>query len=129
MGRLKTHNVSKRGLLMETGEEARRMPAGIGAARAYELVRKELFSEFGADFYRSYVDPLRLVADLDGVLLFRASTQVAKERLRQQAQRWLTPASKRPVRAPPRPPFSRNRSPSTRSARGHPTSAPSRSRG
>jgi chromosomal replication initiator protein len=74
---------------MELGEEARRRSAGVGAARAYELVRKELFSEFGADFYRSYVDPLRLVADLDGVLLFRASTQVAQERLRQQAQHRL----------------------------------------
>jgi len=71
---------------MELGEEARRMPAGVGAARAYELVRKELFSEFGAEFYRSYIEPLRLVAELDGVLLFRANTQVAQERLRQQAQ-------------------------------------------
>ena len=37
---------------MEQGEEARRETAGVGAARAYELVRKELFGEFGADFYR-----------------------------------------------------------------------------
>jgi chromosomal replication initiator protein len=74
---------------MELGEEARRRSAGVGAARAYELVRKELFSEFGADFYRSYIDPLRLVAELDGVLLFRASTQVAQERLRQQVQHRL----------------------------------------
>ncbi|HET9231192.1 MAG TPA: DnaA/Hda family protein [Vitreimonas sp.] len=74
---------------MELGEEARRRSAGVGAARAYELVRKELFSEFGADFYRSYVDPLRLVADLNGVLLFRATTRVAQERLRQQAQHRL----------------------------------------
>ncbi len=74
---------------MELGEEARRSAAGVGAARAYELVRKELFSEFGADAFRSYIDPLRLVAELDGVLLFRAHTQVAQERVRQQIQHRL----------------------------------------
>lgn len=74
---------------METGEEARRMSAGLGAARAYELVRKELFTEFGADMFRSYIDPLRLVAEMDGVLLFRASTQTAKDRLRQLVQHRL----------------------------------------
>jgi chromosomal replication initiator protein len=68
---------------MDQGDEARRGSAGIGAARAYELVRKELFGEFGADFFRSYIDQLRLVADLDGVLLFRAGSQIAKERLNQ----------------------------------------------
>lgn len=80
---------------MEHGIEARRGAAGgggssgMGAARAYELVRKELFSEFGANFFRSYIDPLRLVAELDGVLLFRAGTQIAQERLRQQVQHRL----------------------------------------
>jgi chromosomal replication initiator protein len=75
---------------MEHIEGARRdSAAGIGAARAYELVRKELFGEFGADFFRSYIDPLRLVAELNGVLLFRTGTQVAKERLRQQVQHRL----------------------------------------
>lgn len=74
---------------MDYSEGARRVTAGTGAARAYELVRKELFAEFGADFFRSYIDPLRLVAELDGVLLFRAGTQVAKERLKQQVQHRL----------------------------------------
>jgi len=75
---------------MEQGEGVRREAAGgIGSARAYELVRKELFGEFGADFFRSYIDPLRLVAELDGVLLFRAGSQVAKERLKQQVQHRL----------------------------------------
>jgi chromosomal replication initiator protein len=69
---------------MEQGEEARRETAGVGAARAYELVQKELFGEFGADFYSSYIDPLRLVAELNGVLLFRAGSRIAKERLSQQ---------------------------------------------
>lgn len=71
------------------GEEARRHTAGLGAARAYELVRKELVSEFGADFFRSYIDPLRLVAEMDGVLLFRAGSRVAQDRLRQQVQHRL----------------------------------------
>ena len=50
---------------MEHVEGARRDPAGIGSARAYDLVRKELFGEFGADFFKSYIDPLRLVAEVD----------------------------------------------------------------
>jgi chromosomal replication initiator protein len=74
---------------MEQGEQARRDSAGVGAARAYELVRKELLGEFGADFFRSYIDPLRLVADLEGTLLFRAGSRVAQERLRQQVQHRL----------------------------------------
>lgn len=74
---------------MEQGDEARRGAAGIGSARAFELVRKELFSEFGADFFRSYIDPLRLVAELNDVVLFRASSQIAQERLRQQVQHRL----------------------------------------
>ena len=69
---------------MEQSEEARRETAGVGAARAYELVQKELFGEFGADFYSSYINPLRLVAELNGVLLFRAGSHIAKERLNQQ---------------------------------------------
>jgi chromosomal replication initiator protein len=63
--------------------------AGLGAARAYEIVRKELMSEMGADFFRSYIDPLRLVADWNGTLLFKAGSQVAKERLEQQVQHRL----------------------------------------
>ncbi|MBX9747396.1 MAG: AAA family ATPase [Hyphomonadaceae bacterium] len=74
---------------MEQGEFARRESAGIGSARAYELVRKDLLKEFGADFFRSYIDPLRLVAEMDGVVLFRAGSQVAKERLVQQVQHRL----------------------------------------
>ncbi|PZO56208.1 MAG: hypothetical protein DCF16_00490 [Alphaproteobacteria bacterium] len=74
---------------MEQGDFARRNPAGIGSARAYELVRKDLLREFGADFFRSYIDPLRLVAEMDGVVLFRAGSQVAKERLLQQVQHRL----------------------------------------
>ncbi len=68
---------------------ARQAVAGLGVARAYELVRKELMGDFGADFFRSYIDPLRLVAEFDGVLVFRADTRVAQERLRQQVQHRL----------------------------------------
>lgn len=77
------------GVGMDQGDEARRRTAGLGAARAYELVRKELLGEFGADVFRSYIEPLRLVAELDGVLLFRAGSRVAQERLRQQVQHRL----------------------------------------
>lgn len=75
---------------MDQGEEiVRRESAGGGAARAYEMVRKELLGEFGADFFRSYIDPLRLVADVNGTLMFRAGSQVARERLKQQVQHRL----------------------------------------
>ncbi len=70
-------------------EHARDGSAGSGVARAYDKVRKELLTEFGADFYRSYIDPLRLVAEWNGSLLFRAGSQVARERLRQQVQHRL----------------------------------------
>lgn len=70
---------------MNYGEETARRMAGVGAARAYELVRRELLTEFGADFFRSYIDPMRLLAERDGVVLFRAGSAVAQERLKQQA--------------------------------------------
>jgi chromosomal replication initiator protein len=53
------------------------------------LVRKELLVEYGADFFRSYIDPLHLVAELDGTLVFRVGSRVAQERLRQQVQHRL----------------------------------------
>jgi len=74
---------------MEQGELARRETAGIGSARAFELARKDLHREFGADFFRSYIDPLRVVAEIDGVVLFRVGSQVAKERLKHQVQHRL----------------------------------------
>src|SRR5690606_15462640 len=77
------------GVAMDYSEGARRVTAGTGSARACAAVRQELFAAFGAELFRSYIDPLRLVAELDGVLLFRAGTQVAKERLKQQVQHRL----------------------------------------
>lgn len=67
-------------------EGARRQSAGLSAARAYEMVRKELLSEFGADFFGAYVEQLRLVAEWNGALLFRAGSSMARDRLRHQAQ-------------------------------------------
>jgi len=73
-----------------SGEEcARSAAAGIGAARAFERVRKELLAELGADFFRSYIDPLKLVAEWNGTLLFQTGSRVAQERLRQQVQHRL----------------------------------------
>lgn len=74
---------------MEMGEEARRPTAGLSVARAYEFVRKELLTEFGADFFRAYIEPLRLVAEWNGSVLFRAGSRVAQDRLRQQVQHRL----------------------------------------
>lgn len=71
------------------GEEARRPTAGLSVARAYEFVRKELLTEFGADFFRAYIEPLRLVAEWNGSVLFRAGSRVAQDRLRQQVQHRL----------------------------------------
>ncbi|MES1200494.1 MAG: DnaA/Hda family protein [Pseudomonadota bacterium] len=75
--------------MMNHVEEAARRSAGVGAARAYELVRRELLTEFGADFFRSYLEPMRLLAERDSVVLFRAASAVAQERLKQQAQHRL----------------------------------------
>jgi chromosomal replication initiator protein len=78
------------GVGMDHGEEtARRESAGLSAAQAYEQVRKELGVELGADMFRSYVNDLKLVADWNGALLFRTTSQLAKERLRQQIQHRL----------------------------------------
>lgn len=74
---------------MEMGEEARRPTAGLSVARAYEFVRKELLTEFGVDFFRAYIEPLRLVAEWNGSVLFRAGSRVAQDRLRQQVQHRL----------------------------------------
>jgi chromosomal replication initiator protein len=74
---------------MESGEESARRETGMGAMRAYELVRKELLTEFGTDFYRSYIEPLRLVAEWKGTILFKAGSAVARDRLRRQAQHRL----------------------------------------
>lgn len=74
---------------MNPEETTRLNLAGLGAARAFEIVRKELARELGADVFRSYIDPLRLVADWNGTLLFRADSQLAKERLQQQHQHRL----------------------------------------
>lgn len=63
--------------------------SGMGAARAFERVRKELMVELGADFFRSYIDPLKLVAEWNGTLLFQTGSRVAQERLRQQVQHRL----------------------------------------
>jgi chromosomal replication initiator protein len=67
-------------------ESARHAGAGGGAMRAYELVRKELLSEFQADFFGAYIDDLRLLAEWNGQLVFRAPSAAAKERLNQQVK-------------------------------------------
>lgn len=75
---------------MKPNEEgARRETGGLGAALAYELVRKELMREFGADFFRSYIESLTLVAEWNGALLFRTNSQLAKERLQQRVHHRL----------------------------------------
>ncbi|HRE44730.1 MAG TPA: DnaA/Hda family protein [Terricaulis sp.] len=71
---------------MEHSEEARRDSAGMGAAWAYELARKELQRERGADFFGAYIENLTMVAEWNGALLFKASSRVAQERLRGEVQ-------------------------------------------
>ncbi|MDX2274439.1 MAG: DnaA/Hda family protein [Hyphomonadaceae bacterium] len=71
---------------MEQASEPDRVSGKLSAAQAYELVRRELLTEFGSDFFGAYIDQLRLVAEWNGVLLFRAASSMARDRLRQQAQ-------------------------------------------
>jgi chromosomal replication initiator protein len=73
--------------MFQSDEWSRRAPAGAGAVRAWDRVRKELLTEFGADFYCSFIDPLRLVAEWNGSLIFLADTGLAQERLRQRQPR------------------------------------------
>ena len=44
-------------------DSTRRHSTGLSAARAYEMVRRELLSEMGAEFFGSYVEQMRLVAE------------------------------------------------------------------
>lgn len=75
---------------MKLGSEgARRDSAGLGAALAYEMVRKELMAEFGADFFRANIEPLTLVAEWNGTLLFRAHSPAAQAQLRLRVQHRL----------------------------------------
>ncbi|MGE3141953.1 MAG: DnaA/Hda family protein [Hyphomonadaceae bacterium] len=50
-------------------------------------MRKELLAEFGADNYRTLIDPLRLLGEQDGRLALVAETSLAQERLRQRSHR------------------------------------------
>lgn len=72
--------------MFQSDDGARRAPAGHGAARAYADVRRELLTEFGTDFFRSYIDRLRLVAELNNVLVFAADTSFARERLAERCK-------------------------------------------
>jgi chromosomal replication initiator protein len=74
---------------MEREESARRDSAGLGAALAYELARKELLAERGADFFSAYIENLTLVAEWNGSLLFKTNSRVAQERLRGEVQHRL----------------------------------------
>lgn len=67
-----------------TFETARAGPGGMSTARVYELVRRELLSEMGADFFSSYIEQMRLVAEWNGSVLFRAGSSTARDRLKQQ---------------------------------------------
>ncbi|MGE0595645.1 MAG: DnaA/Hda family protein [Hyphomonadaceae bacterium] len=73
---------------MENALGSARPPTGSGpgAASAWEMVRRELLSEFGADFFGAYIEQLVLVAEWDGVVFFRAASSMARDRLRHQAQ-------------------------------------------
>ncbi len=77
---------TKGAYVFQSDEASRRGPAGAGAARAYAAVRKELLSEFGADFYRAFIDRLRLASGEDRSLLFVADSPFARDQLRQRAQ-------------------------------------------
>jgi chromosomal replication initiator protein len=58
----------------------------IGAAQAYERVRKELKAEFGEEEFRSWFAELRLVGEDEGALLFATPSATARDWLRRNAQ-------------------------------------------
>ncbi len=67
--------------MFRSEEWSRRAPAGHGALRAWDQVRKELLSDFGADVYRVAVAPLRLIGEWNGALVFLAETETALSKL------------------------------------------------
>lgn len=61
-------------------------PGGPNLERAYQMVRRELLTEFGSDFFGAWIDQLHLVGEWDGFVLLRAGSSTARDRLRHQAQ-------------------------------------------
>jgi chromosomal replication initiator protein len=71
--------------VLDNDDEPRRDTARDEGARHYVQVRKEILSEFGIDFFRSYVDRLRWVGEINGAVVLAADTAFAQEQLQQRA--------------------------------------------
>lgn len=61
----------------------------VGAASAYELVRKELKAEFGEEEFRSWFAELRLLGEDGDALVFATPSATARDWLRRNAQHRL----------------------------------------
>ncbi len=75
--------------MFQSDEGSRRAPAGAGAAGAFASVKRELLREFGQDFYTSYLDRLRLVAEMNRSLVFAADSPFARDQIRNRVQHRL----------------------------------------
>lgn len=63
--------------------------SNVGAASAYELVRKEIKAEFGEEEFRSWFADLRLVGEDGDALFFSTPSATARDWLRRNAQHRL----------------------------------------
>lgn len=63
--------------------------SNVGAASAYELVRKELKAEFGEEEFRSWFAELRLAGEDGDALVFATPSATARDWLRRNAQHRL----------------------------------------
>jgi chromosomal replication initiator protein len=75
------------GVQMDRSEDAPRHGlAGGSAMRAWNMVRRELLTEFGEAAYRAWLEKLDFIAEEDGVLLFLADNGTAQQRIRELYQ-------------------------------------------
>ncbi|MBI1251405.1 MAG: hypothetical protein GC189_08030 [Alphaproteobacteria bacterium] len=71
---------------MDIVDEARgQLLASAGAQSAYQKVRRELSVECGQADFRSYIEPLRLIAQWEGAYVFLADNAVAASWVRRNA--------------------------------------------
>ncbi len=71
--------------MLQSDDWASRTAAGADKVRALTLVKKEINAELGGDFYRSYVEGMRVIGEINGKLYLSARTDYARDRIRERA--------------------------------------------
>lgn len=71
--------------MFQSDDWASRAPAGADQVRALAQVKKELLTELGGEFYRSYLEGMRVIGEINGKLYLSARTDYARDRIRERA--------------------------------------------